>query len=320
MIDHRQVEIFHAIMKTGSITGAANLLFSSQPTISRELARLEQICGFKLFERKSARIYPTEAALVLYEEVIKSHIGLEKISHTVQQLKQHQIGHLNLCCLPFLATTLLPTVIAKFKQHVPQAHIAVTPIDTPFLEANLSSQQFHVGLIENPSPPLGTSIRLQLQSNEICILPDQHPLLGKAELTPEDFSDQSFISMATHDPYRQLIDQLFHQMQIHRVMEIETHSVHSICAMVKKGLGISIINPLAMLDYLDSGLQWRPISFTIPFTLSLVQPNYRPSSTIVDLFVDDLNDVLQDLHQWLTDNKVPSHFISNTAVPTKQSL
>ncbi|MDC5186747.1 LysR substrate-binding domain-containing protein, partial [Acinetobacter baumannii] len=217
----------------------------------------------------------------------------------------------------FLATTLLPTVIAKFKQQVPQSLIAITPIDTPFLEANLSSQQFHLGLIENPSPPLGTSIRLQLQSNEICILPAQHPLLEKEQLNPEDFSHQNFISMALHDPYRQLIDQLFNQMQIHRVMKIETHSVHSICAMVKKGLGISIINPLAMLDHLDTGIQWRPISFSIPFTLSLVQPNYRPSSTIVDLFIDDLNDILQDLHQWLTDNKVPSGFISNTIKPNQ---
>ncbi|WP_249441643.1 LysR substrate-binding domain-containing protein, partial [Acinetobacter baumannii] len=79
-----------------------------------------------------------------------------------------------------------------------------------------------------------------------------HPIPEKEQLHPEEFSHQNLISMALPDPYRQLIYQLFNQMQIQRVMKIETHSFHSICAMVKKVLGISIINLLAMFDHLDT--------------------------------------------------------------------
>ena len=50
-ITHRHIEVFRAVMTTGSATGAADLLHSSQPTVSRELARLESLLGYALFER-----------------------------------------------------------------------------------------------------------------------------------------------------------------------------------------------------------------------------------------------------------------------------
>jgi DNA-binding transcriptional LysR family regulator len=50
-ITHRHIEVFRAVMQSGSVTGAAGLLHTSQPTVSRELARLEQVLGFSLFDR-----------------------------------------------------------------------------------------------------------------------------------------------------------------------------------------------------------------------------------------------------------------------------
>lgn len=309
MFHYRHIEIFQAIMKTGSITGAAHLLFTSQPTISREIAWFETLCGFPLFDRRNAKIYPTEAAFILYEEILQSNIGLERVFNTAQQIKNHQIGELQLCCLPFLASTLLPTVIAKFKSHTQHSQICITPLESPFIETQLSSQQFHLGLIEHQSIPLGTTLQFQFKSNEVCILPDIHPLLDKAELQPEDFTAHEFISLAKQDPYRQQIDQVFHQHHIQRQLSIETHSAHSICRMVQKGLGISIVNPLIMLDYLGSGLQWRPITFSIPFTLSLVRPDYRPVSRLADLFIADLIAVLSDAQQLLEQHHVANSLI-----------
>jgi len=85
-IDHinlRQVEIFRATMKFGTVTAAAVALGSSQPTITRELARLQAHVGFSLFERKRQRLVPTARALKLYQEVQASFIGLDRINDFV---------------------------------------------------------------------------------------------------------------------------------------------------------------------------------------------------------------------------------------------
>ena len=69
------------------------------------------------------------------------------------------------------------------------------------------------------------------------------------------------------------------------------------------------VNPLIMLDYLGSGLQWRPITFSIPFTLSLVRPDYRPVSRLADLFIADLIAVLSDAQQLLEQHHVANSLI-----------
>lgn len=76
----RHIDIFHAVMTTKSLTDAAQLLHTSQPTVSQELARFEKILGFRVFDRIKGRLHPTEQGLRLFEEVERSYYGLERIS------------------------------------------------------------------------------------------------------------------------------------------------------------------------------------------------------------------------------------------------
>ena len=71
-LTHRQIEVFRAVMGTAHVTRAAERLGSSQPTVSRELARLEQVLGLTLFERVGGRLRPTARALALQEEVLNA--------------------------------------------------------------------------------------------------------------------------------------------------------------------------------------------------------------------------------------------------------
>lgn len=74
-VNLRHIEIFHAVMTTGNLTEAAQMLHTSQPTVSRELARFEKVLGLKLFERTRGRLHPTVQGLRLFEEVQRSGTG-----------------------------------------------------------------------------------------------------------------------------------------------------------------------------------------------------------------------------------------------------
>ena len=58
-LTHRQIEIFRTVMQSSNLTRAAEALHTSQPTVSRELARLEQVLGMALFDRVRGRLQPT---------------------------------------------------------------------------------------------------------------------------------------------------------------------------------------------------------------------------------------------------------------------
>lgn len=77
-VNLRHIEIFHAVMTTGNLTEAARMLHTSQPTVSRELARFEKVLGLQLFERTRGRLQPTVQGLRLFEEVQRS-VWLDRI-------------------------------------------------------------------------------------------------------------------------------------------------------------------------------------------------------------------------------------------------
>ncbi|WP_348256736.1 LysR family transcriptional regulator, partial [Salmonella enterica] len=62
-VNLRHIEMFHAVMTAGNLTDAARLLHTTQPTVSRERARLEKVLGITLYERTRGRLNPTVQGL-----------------------------------------------------------------------------------------------------------------------------------------------------------------------------------------------------------------------------------------------------------------
>lgn len=160
--------------------------------------------------------------------------------------------------------------------------------ESPLLEEWLSAQRHDLGLTETLHTPAGTERTELLSLDEVCVLPPGHPLAAKEILTPEDFHSENYISLSRTDSYRQLLDQLFTEHQVKRRMIVETHSAASVCAMVRAGVGVSVVNPLTALDYAASGLVVRRFSIAVPFTVSLIRPLHRPSSALVQAFSEHL--------------------------------
>ena len=280
----RHIEIFHAVITTGNLTEAAAMLQTSQPTISRELARFEKLAGLKLFDRVRGRLQPTAQGLHLFEEVQRSWYGLDRIINAAEGLRQFRQGELSIACLPVFSQSLLPLLCQPFLQRYPDVSLNIIPQESPLLEEWLSAQRYDLGLIETSHTPAGTERTELFTGNEVCVLPQEHELAEKPCLTPQDFAGQNYISLSQTDSYRQLLDQLFNEHGVQRRMVMETHSAASVCAMVRAGVGVSIVNPLTALDYASSGVVIRRFSIDVPFTVSLIRPRHRPSSALVETF------------------------------------
>lgn len=294
-VNLRHIEIFHAVMTAGNLTEAARLLHTSQPTVSRELARFEKVLGLTLFERTRGRLHPTVQGLRLFEEVQRSWYGLDRIVSAAESLREFRQGELSIACLPVFSQSFLPPLLPPFLARYPDVSLNIVPQESPLLEEWLSAQRHDLGLTETLHAPAGTTRSELLTLNEVCVLPCGHPLAAKTVLTPDDFQGENFISLSRQDNYRQLLDTLFAEHQVKRRMVVETHSAASVCAMVRAGAGVSIVNPLTVLDYAASGVTVRRFSIDVPFTISLIRPLHRPTSALVDAFSKHLQTHLSRL-------------------------
>jgi DNA-binding transcriptional LysR family regulator len=75
----RQIEVFHAVYSTGSMTSAAAMLNVSQPSVSKVLAHAEQQLGYLLFERLKGKLVPTPEAHRLFAHVSAVYRDVDRL-------------------------------------------------------------------------------------------------------------------------------------------------------------------------------------------------------------------------------------------------
>jgi DNA-binding transcriptional LysR family regulator len=92
----RQMEVFRAVMLTGSVSAAAELLHVSQPAVSKVLAHAQRQSGLLLFERIKGRLAATPEAQALYAEVETLWRGVEKVRDVSRELASPRAGTLRL--------------------------------------------------------------------------------------------------------------------------------------------------------------------------------------------------------------------------------
>lgn len=299
MFTHRHIEVFRAVMTAGSVTAAAALLHTSQPTVSRELARMEQLLGYALFERQSGRLRPTRRALALFEVVQRAYQGLEQVSARALELAHDDLGTLELLCLPALSHALLPAACARLQRQHCGAAVSITPQEPPLLDEWLQAQRFDLGLTEKALPAAGLEMVQLMSADEVCVLPSTHALLSKTVLRPQDFEGLPFLSLASADPYRQQVDAVFAAHDVRRQLHLQTHSAVALCEMVRHGLGVAIVNPLTALACEGQGVTLRRFSVSVRYEVWLARPLLRARHGLSDAMQAALRAEAVDLQQRL---------------------
>lgn len=85
MVNLEWYRTFKQVYKTGTLTGAAEILFISQPGVSLHLSSLENYVGYKLFDRTGRKMVPTERGKVLYNFIVEAITKLEEAEKNFQR-------------------------------------------------------------------------------------------------------------------------------------------------------------------------------------------------------------------------------------------
>ena len=112
----RHIEVFHAVYVTGSVSGGAQALNVSQPTVSKVLKHAEDQIGFKLFDRVSGRLIPNEKGIKLFEKIEPIFEQLNELNRFTNILKNTKGGHLRFAMTPAFGLEIGPIAVAKFSK------------------------------------------------------------------------------------------------------------------------------------------------------------------------------------------------------------
>jgi DNA-binding transcriptional LysR family regulator len=142
----RQIEVFRAIMLTGSISRAAALLRVSQPAVSRLMAYAEQRLGLTLFERIKGRLHPTPEAKRLFIEVDVVYQAFQRVNEVADDLVENRTGHLRIVCSSHLGQSLIPKAIGRFYERFSEVRIILHTMAPSQLMQAVLMQQADLGV------------------------------------------------------------------------------------------------------------------------------------------------------------------------------
>ena len=240
-MDLRHLEIIKAIADTGSITAAGAKLHVSQSAISRQILLLEEELGEPVFHRIGRRIRITPAGESLLQ---LSHRVFQDLQDTVSAISDKQeslkgtmrlVGGMTVCLYVF------PTLLAEVRRIHPHLDIKITVGSAERSIAMLRSGAGDLGLVTLPVEATDLVSVPVLREELLLITYPAHPLAKKKTITPQDLDKQHFILFETGSITRRLVEEFFTRERISPQIIMETENVEIIKAMVRHGLGISIV-------------------------------------------------------------------------------
>jgi DNA-binding transcriptional LysR family regulator len=284
----RQIETFRAVMISGSIVGAAQLMNVTQPGVSRTIGMLEDRLGYALFLRRGRRIVPTPEGEALYREVEKSYRSIEAIAQIALNIGVQRAGALRVATLPALAQWLVPRAISRFLSTRPDVTIFVQSLPSVQIAELVSTRQFDLGIVEMPVSRPAIDIEELGASTAVAVLPAAHRLAALDCISIRDLAGERMIMLSQHSFARYHIDDAFSSAGVAPVVVIETPSSTIACALVTAGVGITIVSQSTVGSFISPGIAVRPLAPSMSFRYSIVFPQLTTRSMLANAFAVDL--------------------------------
>lgn len=281
----RQLEAFRALMLGKTVTRAAEMLFITQPAVTRLIADLELAVGFPLYERRKKRLHPTPEAWAFFEEVDHSFSGLVKITLAAREIREFRRGSLSIGALPALALGFLPGVISDFSAGRPDVSLSLQVRSSHKISELVAMQRIDVGFTEVSNIDAGVSAELLLKTNLVCLLPPDHRLVKRKNLNASDLDGERFVASGGWQNTRSEIDRYFESRGVKRKMQIDTQLFASVGDFVLAGAGISMVDPITAERFQQLGAVVRPLTPEFQFKFYVIYPENRPRSRLTQQFV-----------------------------------
>jgi DNA-binding transcriptional LysR family regulator len=287
-VNHRQLEIFAAVMRSGTASRAAEFLGITQPAVSRSLAELERAVGFALFARVQNRLVPTPEARQFFRDVEISFRGIDTLRAAAARIRDHGSGDIRIGSLSALGSSLVPKAVRRFRDSHPDIGVTLIVASSRTVRDMVASGEFDLGLAADEIDLTGISHQLFVAPKAMCAVPLGHRLAAKDVVRPADLDGEPFIAYVPEDRARQRMDLVFAEAGLSPRIVVETIYAATVCSLVSEGVGVGLVSSYAAAGLDQSRLVLRPFEPAVTIRSLLILPPDRPKSQLVRDMIDCL--------------------------------
>lgn len=262
-----QLKYFLAVVQTGSFTAAAEACHVSQPSLSAQIAKLEDELDGRLLQRGRHGARLTQRGELFRPRAAEALAQLETGRRELEELAGLRRGSVALGCLPTTGAYLLPQLLRAFLDEYPAIQVRLQEASSPQLGRALRDFEIEVAIMDEAG--LGEGIVAEPLFGEplVVAMPPDHPFAGRATLSMRELEGQAFILMKHGHGYRQIVLDALAAAGVSPRIVYESDEIETVQRLVEAGLGMSIVPKMVCKE---KGPSYSAIEAPSPFRTLLL--------------------------------------------------
>jgi DNA-binding transcriptional LysR family regulator len=282
----KQIEVFNAVMLTGSVSAAARLLHVSQPAVTQTLQHAQLQLGFALFTRQRNRLVPTREALALYPEVQRLMSQLEAVRRLAGALRRGEDGDLRVLVAPSLAQCALPQALRRFRARHPELPLAVRTLHSREIAEAIALREADLGIVYGSAAHPAVEQVPIVTGRLVCVVrgagTQRRGSVALAELVREPF-----IRIDEHDPLGAMLAEQCAREGLAPGGGTTVQTYHIAMLLAEEGFGPAIVDSFTAAGR-SKRLQMLELAPEVPVVVQALLPlgvtSPAPAQRLIEAF------------------------------------
>lgn len=245
-----QLEYIVAVDTYRSFVGAAEKCFVTQPTLSMQVQKLEEMLNVKIFDRSKQPVIPTEIGSQIIEQARLVLQESQKIKEIISSQQQDIVGELKVGIIPTVAPYLLPQVIASMMEKYPDLKLLIWEYTTEDIIHHLKTGVLDCGILATPLADNAITEIPMYYETFVTYISKNSKLFKKKNIDANDLEDENIWLLNEGHCMRSQVLNICRSTKDNRIQGLtyNTGSVETLIRMVDMNNGATLLPELALVD------------------------------------------------------------------------
>lgn len=282
----RILRYFLTVVREESITKASEVLHITQPTLSRQLAQMEEEIGVKLFDRGTRKIRLTNEGILLRRRAEEILQLVDKTERELTEQEEQIEGKVSIGCGEIASVQLLPELIRSFHRKYSLVTFDIFTATADLVREQMDKGLLDLGLLLEPIEIAKYEfIRMNRKERWVVLMPPNDPLAQKEFVTADDLAELTLIFPRRIQMQSELASwfgSCYKNLNVLLTSNLSTNGA----IMVSQGLAYSLVIEGAVPFWDSSKIIYRPLYPELTTTSVLAWKRGQPFSMAATKFME----------------------------------
>ena len=192
-IELRHLRYFVTVAEELHFGRAAERLHVSQPPLSQQIRKLEEMLGYPLFNRTSRSVSLTAAGEALFESARRTLRNVQRDIDETRSIGRGEVGSLHIGFVGSAVLTRFPRIFRVYREAYPRVRLYLHESFTARVIEGLENGTLDAGILRDGDPVESLNVTTILSEPFVAVLPVNHPRAKQKSISPASLRDEPFV-------------------------------------------------------------------------------------------------------------------------------